>query len=64
MAVIIREERIIGGKKFKDTKVYRSDKFAVTKKAQQQAEKLDRFLANTLYKIREKVRRKKRTYKI
>jgi len=59
MAVIIREERIIGGKKFKDVKVYRSDKLAVTEEAQKQAEKLDGFLASTLAKIREETRRKK-----
>jgi len=59
MAVIIREERIIGGKKFKDVKVYRSDKLAVTEEAQKQAEKLDGFLADTLTKIRKEARRKK-----
>ncbi len=59
MAVIIREERIVGGKKFKDVRVYRSDKLAVTQEAQKQAEKLDRFLADILTKIRNEARRKK-----
>lgn len=59
MAVIIREERLIGGKKFKDIKVYRSDKFAVTKEAQKQAEKLDEFIAKAVAEIRDEAQKKK-----
>jgi len=58
MAVIIREKRTIGGKQFKDVKVYRSDKFGVTEEAQKQAEKLDEFLSSTLAKIRAEVKQK------
>ncbi len=52
MAVIIREERKIGGKLFKDVKVYRSDKFAVTEETKKQAENLDEFLSKTLAEIK------------
>lgn len=48
MAVIIREERTLGGKKFPGTKVYKSDKLALTDKAKKQAEKLDEFLSKHL----------------
>ncbi|OIO49988.1 MAG: hypothetical protein AUJ39_00010 [Parcubacteria group bacterium CG1_02_42_13] len=59
MAVIIREERTIGGKKFRDIKVYRSDKFAVTEETQKQAERLDEFLSKTLAEIRKEAGQKK-----
>jgi len=59
MAVIIREERTIGGKQFRNIKVYRSDKFAITEEAQKQAEKLDEFISKTLTRIRDEVDQKK-----
>lgn len=59
MAVIIREERIIGGKNFKNIKVYRSDRLAVTEEAQKQAEKLDEYLAGALAEIKEEAQKKK-----
>lgn len=59
MAVIIREERLIGGKKFKDIKVYRSDKLAVTEEVQKQAQKLDQFIVKTAAEIRDEARKKR-----
>ena len=59
MAVIIREERLIGGRKFKDIKVYRSDKFALTEEAQKQAQKLDEFLAEVMAEIGKEAQKKK-----
>jgi hypothetical protein len=58
MAVIVREERIIGGKRFRNIKVYRSDKFAVTEETRKQAEKLDEFLSIKLAEIRKEVKSK------
>lgn len=58
MAVIIREERLIGGKKFKNIKVYRSDKFTVTKEAEKQAQRLDKFIAERMSEIEKEARKK------
>ncbi len=58
MAVIIREDRTIGGKKFRNIEVYRSDKFAVTGETQKQAEKLDEFLSKTLAEIKKEIDKK------
>ncbi|NOH04738.1 MAG: hypothetical protein HND47_23590 [Chloroflexi bacterium] len=52
MAVIIREDRTIGGKKFPNTKVYKSDKLALTDSAKKQAEKLDEFLDKHLMEVK------------
>jgi len=46
MAVIIREEKILDGKKFDDVKVYKSDRFPITSKEELEAEKLDEYLSN------------------
>jgi len=59
MAVIIREERLIGGRKFKNIKVYRSDKFALTDEAQKQAQKLDESLVRIIAEIRKEAERRK-----
>jgi hypothetical protein len=56
MAVIIREERIIGGKKFQNTKVYKSDKLALTDRAKKEAEKLDEFLSKHLNEVENEAR--------
>jgi hypothetical protein len=58
MAVIIREERTIGGKKFPNTKVYKSDKLALTDAARKQAEKLDGFLSKHLKEVEKEARSK------
>lgn len=58
MAVIIREERTIGGKKFPNTKVYKSDKLALTDSAKKQAEKLDEFLSKYLKEVEKEARSK------
>jgi hypothetical protein len=58
MAVIIREERTIGGKKFANTKVYKSDKLALTSSARKQAEELDGFLSGHLGKVEKDARSK------
>jgi hypothetical protein len=47
MAVIIREERIIGGKKEKNIKVFKSDRLLTTE-ARKQAEELDDFLSQKM----------------
>jgi len=59
MAVIIREERTIGGKKFSDTKVYKTDKLALTDATRKQAEKLDEFLSKHLHKIEQETKKNK-----
>ena len=46
MAVIMREEKILDGKKFDDVKVYKSDRFPITSKDEMEAEKLDEYLSN------------------
>ena len=56
MAVIIREERTIGGKKFPNTKVYKSDKLALTDSARKQAEKLDGYLSKHLNEVEKEAR--------
>lgn len=58
MAVIIREERTIGGKKFLGTKVYKTIKLALTDTAKKQAEKLDEFLSKELHKIEKEAEKK------
>lgn len=58
MAVIIREERIIGGKRFPNTKVYKSDKLALTGDAKKQAEQLDEYLSRHLRIIEREARAK------
>ena len=45
MAVIIREDKILDGKKFDSIKVYKSDKFPITSKEELEANKLDEFLS-------------------
>ena len=47
MAVIVKTEATIGGKKFKNVKEYRSDKF-VTEADKQKALKLDEYIAQTM----------------
>ncbi len=51
MAVIIREEREIGGTKFPNVKVYQSDKRILTKADRDQAEKLDEYLHDKMLAI-------------
>lgn len=58
MAVIIREERTIGGKKFSNTKVYKTDKLALTDAAKKQAERLDEFLYKQLAAAEKEVKNK------
>lgn len=51
MAVIIREKRIMGGREFSGTKVYKSDRF-VTREMKKQAEELDVYIKDKMAKIR------------
>lgn len=44
MAIIIREDKVLGGKSYQNIKVYKSDKFPITSFDEQEAEKLDAFL--------------------
>lgn len=56
MAVIIREEQEIGGKKFANVKVYLSDKLALTQDEKERAEKLDEYLAVTMKGVAKQAR--------
>jgi hypothetical protein len=58
MAVIIREEREIGGAKFGDVKVFQSDKRILTKSDRDQAEKLDAYLHDKMLVIASEARKK------
>ncbi len=56
MAVIWREDRIIGGKQFAGVKVYKSDRF-VTREAEGHAEQLDTALHDKLTAIEKDIRK-------
>lgn len=51
MAIIIREEQEIRGKKFANVKAYLSDKLAITQDEKERAERLDEFLVDTMKNI-------------
>lgn len=57
MAVIIRENRTIGGKNFSGVKVFKSERF-VTRDAEKKAEELDILLANKMRDLEWEVRTK------
>lgn len=53
MTIIIREEKILDGKKYNDVEVYKSDKFPITAEDEGKAKALDHFLSSffsNLYK--------------
>lgn len=56
MAVIIREDRVIGGKKITGLKIYKSERL-VTREAKEQAEKLDEFIEKKMREIGEHVKK-------
>ncbi len=58
MAVIIREERIIEGKKVPGIKVFKTDR-PLTRELREQAEELERFLSTKLKDVEKDLRRKK-----
>jgi hypothetical protein len=51
MAVIIREEQEIAGKKFNNVKFYLSDKRGLTQEEKERAEKLDQYIESALKNI-------------
>ena len=56
LAVIVREQRTIGGKDFLGLKVYKSGRF-VTRSAEQKADALDKLLAKKMKEIESQVRK-------
>jgi len=57
MAVIIKEERIIGGKKVAGIKVFKTDRL-LTRELKEQAEELERFLSAKLKDMEKDLRKK------
>ena len=57
MAVIIREEKILDGKKFDSVKVYKSDKFPITSNDELIAERLDQYLSEFFLSLNEEVKK-------
>ncbi len=58
MAVIIREEREIGGTKFPNVKVYRSNSKILTKGEREQADRLDEYLEDKMQTIARETRKR------
>jgi len=59
MAVIIKEKRIIGGKEYKDIKVYKLDKGKfVTREVKENAQKLDKYLHEKMKEIENLIKKK------
>jgi hypothetical protein len=56
VAVIIREDKVIGGKKIVGLKIYKSEHL-VTRKAKEQADKLDEFIERRMRDIEEHVKK-------